>query len=248
MGSGIYIKRSIAKHGIENFSKEILFECTSKEEMYEKEKELIEEVGYFPDNQLSYNLKPGGVGGWPHFDISPMRGKTFSPEVRAKVSKLTIDAMHSPDVRERYLEANRKVNRSGTNNPMCGDTRVFISSLEKRQIIRVRQEDIKTYLDDGWELGVSTKLKYFTYEGASKGKHILILFGVDPIPLGYYRGKSGKFVTDIKIDQRYVHPSKRKFVYRGKRIRDKDKLRQVKEKLEHDFNVACSNSSTMTPA
>lgn len=38
LGSGIFIKRAIKKYGPENFSKEILSECNSKEELDEKEK------------------------------------------------------------------------------------------------------------------------------------------------------------------------------------------------------------------
>lgn len=60
MGSGKYLKYAIKKHGIENFKKEILFECSSSEEMFEKEKELVE------ISEKSYNLKNGGFGGWDH--------------------------------------------------------------------------------------------------------------------------------------------------------------------------------------
>lgn len=37
MGSGVNIKKSIAKHGIQNFSKDILFILDSYEEMMAKE-------------------------------------------------------------------------------------------------------------------------------------------------------------------------------------------------------------------
>lgn len=67
-------------------------------------------------------------------------------------------------------------------------------------IIRIDKHKIQEYLNNGWIRGVSKNLKYFTYEGATKGKHILILLGVDCIPNGYYRGRDGKFVKDGKID------------------------------------------------
>jgi len=58
MGSGILIKRAIEKYGVENFKKEILAECSSSEDMYAKEKELV----VLCEN--SYNMKHGGDGGF----------------------------------------------------------------------------------------------------------------------------------------------------------------------------------------
>lgn len=60
MGSGKLIKRAIKKYGLENFKKDILFEASSSEEMFFKEKELVV-LG-----SRSYNIKDGGCGGWDH--------------------------------------------------------------------------------------------------------------------------------------------------------------------------------------
>jgi len=58
-GSGKALKASIKKHGIGVFRKDILFEASSLEEMFAKEKELVV-LG-----PKSYNLKEGGTGGFP---------------------------------------------------------------------------------------------------------------------------------------------------------------------------------------
>lgn len=48
--------------GLKNFQKEILFEASTAEEMFDKERELVE-VGVH-----TYNLKEGGYGGWDHIN------------------------------------------------------------------------------------------------------------------------------------------------------------------------------------
>lgn len=62
MGSGKLIVRAIEKYGIENFQKDILFEAESVEEMFDKERELIEMGSH------SYNLKLGGEGGFDYIN------------------------------------------------------------------------------------------------------------------------------------------------------------------------------------
>jgi group I intron endonuclease len=58
MGSGTVLKQAVTKYGLDNFKKEILFEASSAEEMFTKEKELVV-LG-----PQSYNLKSGGEGGF----------------------------------------------------------------------------------------------------------------------------------------------------------------------------------------
>ena len=60
MGSGKVLKRAIKKYGIENFIKDILHIFNNKEDMFNKEKELV------ILNEMSYNLKYGGTGGFDY--------------------------------------------------------------------------------------------------------------------------------------------------------------------------------------
>lgn len=64
MGSGKYLIRSIHKHGLENFDKDILYVFFTPEEMYAKEAEIVNEDFLAEEN--TYNLRKGGMGGWPH--------------------------------------------------------------------------------------------------------------------------------------------------------------------------------------
>lgn len=79
MGSGKLIKAVIKKHGIENFEKEILETFNTEEEMNEAEKH------YVVLGEGSYNLCPGGQGGWGYVN-SKERSKKRS-EFLSKVRK-----------------------------------------------------------------------------------------------------------------------------------------------------------------
>ncbi len=63
LGSGTYFKRAVSKYGKEYFEREILFECSTDEEMYEKEAEIVNEA--FISRFDTYNLALGGkCGSW----------------------------------------------------------------------------------------------------------------------------------------------------------------------------------------
>ncbi|MFM2010794.1 MAG: Acinetobacter phage Ac42 [Bacteroidota bacterium] len=62
LGSGFKLRRAIKKYGSENFKKDILESCSSKEELNSKEKFWIKELNSTnPD--IGYNLVDGGQGG-----------------------------------------------------------------------------------------------------------------------------------------------------------------------------------------
>lgn len=58
-GSGIYLKRAIAKHGIESFKKDILQFCTSVDELHQRETEILQQLQHTD----LYNLKYCALGG-----------------------------------------------------------------------------------------------------------------------------------------------------------------------------------------
>lgn len=75
LGSGVALRRAIEKYEKENFSKEVLFVFDNPEEMFAKEKELVE-IG-----EHSYNLMEGGKGGFDHIDNTGDNNCMRNPEV-----------------------------------------------------------------------------------------------------------------------------------------------------------------------
>ena len=80
-GSGKILKLAVTKYGIENFVKEIIYEASTSEEMFQKEKELVQ-IG-----KHSYNLKLGGQGGFDFIN------ENMSKEERSRISKIGSNAL-----------------------------------------------------------------------------------------------------------------------------------------------------------
>jgi len=95
LGSGKGIKKAISKYGKENFIKQILVICPSKEYVFNLEKLYITE-DVINDRQ-SYNMRSGGYGGTSSIDWTDERkfackkgaNNTYTtrPEVKEKISK-----------------------------------------------------------------------------------------------------------------------------------------------------------------
>lgn len=75
MGSGKIIKQAIKKHGIDNFTKDILEHFDNAEAMYTKEKEEV--TPEFIAREDVYNLRRGGFGGFDHINANGLNYKGF---------------------------------------------------------------------------------------------------------------------------------------------------------------------------
>lgn len=84
-GSGKLLKRAIKKYGIENFVTDILF-------IYDEEwkMNLAERILVVPDSELSYNLCPGGQGGFGYINDRGMN-TTITKEGRKRLSVLMVE-------------------------------------------------------------------------------------------------------------------------------------------------------------
>ena len=107
MGSGIALKESFEKHGLENFQKDILYTFDNPEDMFDKEIEIVNED--FINRKDTYNMKLGGCGGWDHTDRRANSIKNWSnPEYVKKHSEAMSKVTSDPEYRKKMSESLRK--------------------------------------------------------------------------------------------------------------------------------------------
>lgn len=115
MGSGVNIVKAIKKHGLENFSKEIIHIFMSPEEMYQKEAEIVDEA--FVMKTDTYNAALGGRGNpvivalqEPSYRemLSEKTKAGMTKEVRSRISKMKTGVKQSDELVERKRLGNLK--------------------------------------------------------------------------------------------------------------------------------------------
>ena len=85
MGSGCKLKLAKEKHGLENFSKEILAIAETKENINILEKVFI--ALYRADNKAEYNISAGGDGGIGCGELNPFYGKHHNEKTKKLLSE-----------------------------------------------------------------------------------------------------------------------------------------------------------------
>lgn len=109
-GSGTYIRRSVNKHGKENFDLEMIDTYETQDECHDKERYYIK-LYNSNDNSIGYNISSGGEWG----DIS----KGLSPEDRAKwIERMSKSRKGLRQSKEERLKRSKMY--SGEGNPQYG--------------------------------------------------------------------------------------------------------------------------------
>lgn len=149
LGSGILIQRAIEKYGKENFKREILFECSTREEMNAKEAELVNEE--FLKRDDVYNLKQGGEGGFDFIiknnlntnsQNNSIGGKAFAKRLKEDEEfRKQVSVRWASIVKRAKNEHPEKFKRNGKNNGFFGKHHSKKSIEEIRAKARLRIGD-----------------------------------------------------------------------------------------------------------
>lgn len=86
LGSGIAIKSAIQKYGKNNFKKEVLFECDTKDDAYLKESTIVNED--YINREDTYNLCLGGVGGYKQSKFTQFKKSKVQQHKKIKYKKI----------------------------------------------------------------------------------------------------------------------------------------------------------------
>ena len=86
LGSGLLIKKAIKKYGSQNFTREIITEAKTREELNQIELELVEKYNC-RNSENWYNIFKGGKGGSLKGEDSQNFGRTQTEDHRSKISK-----------------------------------------------------------------------------------------------------------------------------------------------------------------
>ena len=177
MGSGKHLKNAINKYGIENFEKEILEYFNSSDEMYSREKEIVNEE--FVRLEETYNLRLGGNGGWDYNNKYVLK-KLFNDKdwkkkfsiIMSEVNKRSYekgerkihenflygfkDKNHTLETKQKMHETHKRNGHQQGEKNSCYGT-CWIHSLELKQSKKIKKEELDSYLSLGWAQGRKMK-------------------------------------------------------------------------------------------
>lgn len=146
-GSGKLIKAAIQKYGLENFTKSILEECGSKEELNSREIYWIREK---KSREEGYNLTEGGTGG----DTSNFIDYT-DPEYIKKKSEVTKQYWDSLSDEDREL---RSISVRGSKNGMYGKEGYWKGKQKSVELVKKCVSSRRSYEGEdnpNWKGGIS---------------------------------------------------------------------------------------------
>lgn len=165
MGSGKHLTRAQKKHGLENFEKQILFIFDTEEEMNLKEAELVSEE--FCAREDTYNICPGGKGGWGY------NNSIKTPEDRSKLGQLGLEHLRkNPDKIKIGASNGGKATKmkiqSGEIDTSIYTSRSFLglthSDITKRKISERTKSQVRIECPHCKKLGISSNMKRWHFD------------------------------------------------------------------------------------
>ena len=181
MGSGSYLKSAQQKYGLDKFVKEILYECSSKEEMFKREAEIVDEM--FVARLDTYNLKVGGDGGW---DFCNKNGK------RVSIENQTCDKKARSQKAQQTIANWSNEKREMVNEKISNAKKLFYESHEHNWLGRTHTAETRLKMHES-HLG-----KHVGKRNSQYGKmwicndethESMTILKTDPIPNGWRKGR-----------------------------------------------------------
>lgn len=111
LGSGVKLKKAIKKYGLDNFKREIIQYCDTRDDAYLLEKMIV--TPELISSGLVYNLNAGGHGGWHHAIKIGNQNVAKRPEVKKKISD-TLKANMTDGERAKRSERMSRLRSNGT--------------------------------------------------------------------------------------------------------------------------------------
>ena len=138
MGSGTILNKAFKKYGKKSFVKTILATFDNKEDMFEKEKEIVNED--FIERQDTYNLRRGGNGGFDYINKNKLnvhhtkKTEEFKKNLSIRMKK--DNPSRRPGAKERMSASTKKMMKNG-NHP-------FLNSEKQKELSNRPRKDGRT--------------------------------------------------------------------------------------------------------
>lgn len=167
LGSGKHLKYAIKKYGTENFKFEILYSLSSKAEMFDLERTIVNED--LVKDPMTYNLKIGGSGGNPGI-VGAFKGKKHSEESKQKIrekralqviteeskKKMSVNSAmkNSPEIRKKVSEALSGRTCSDTHRSRVAEANLGTIIINNGIIAkRIPKDELAKYENTEWSKG-----------------------------------------------------------------------------------------------
>jgi hypothetical protein len=157
LGSGKRLRYAIAKYGLDDFQKIILFVFDNADEMFSKERELVNHE--FISRKDTFNLRIGGEGGFDYLNRTGLSVSDAGREGARRVARVLFlkqkEAFEKdPSKRERWIkklsEANKGMQGTFTGKKHTDEAKRLIGS--KNSILQVGEKNSRfgsVWITDG---------------------------------------------------------------------------------------------------
>lgn len=137
-GSGILLKHAYKKYGDENFTKEILFVFETEDLMNQKEAELVTEQ--FCSNNKTYNLCPGGAGGFGYINNLPYNSAHTSAHAKRMVVIREEKFRKNPECKEAFCRTISKSlkEKHASNTTFNSNQKTHLEKIQKIAVEKAR--------------------------------------------------------------------------------------------------------------